>query len=94
MPMPMGGVVIRVDGTTENVEPARAADGWSLEELRRYTGSEYVEFVPLLNPDLHDMVLVVDEEGLLRQRELNAEASVIAGRPLVGDVLLVDVASL
>lgn len=39
-------------------------------------------------PDGHE--LWCDEEGLLRNRPYNAAASVVAGRPIVGDAILFD----
>ena len=47
-------------------------------------GGGLVELVTLANGDQ----LLVDEEGLLKQLPLNFEASELAGRPLVGDALL------
>lgn len=42
----------------------------------------YIEFVYT-----KELVLIVNEEGLLRELPVNINASRIAGRPLVGDVI-------
>lgn len=57
----------------------------SLEELQRAVGG-YIEFVPI--PAMDDIVLVVDEEGLLKEKPYNKIASEIAGRVIVGDVVI------
>lgn len=57
----------------------------SLEELQRAVGG-YIEFVPI--PAMDDIVLVVDEEGLFKEKPYNKIASEIAGRVIVGDVVI------
>jgi hypothetical protein len=47
----------------------------------------YVEVVPTLD----GRVLLCDEDGLLKKRELNEGASLLAGRRIVGDVLVCEV---
>ena len=55
----------------------------SLQEAQAIVGG-YVEIVI----DNGDMQLLVNEEGLLKDLPLNQEASLMAGRPLVGPALV------
>lgn len=59
----------------------------TLEDLQSAVGG-YIEYVPV--PALPGLVMVVDEEGTLKHKPLNAYASEIAGRVIVGDVVLME----
>lgn len=83
---PGSDYILRTTGDSEKVSPQNPSGGYSLEELYRHTGSHTVEIV--LVPGMSGMILVVDEEGLLEDRELNPLASFLTGRTIVGDVLL------
>ena len=49
----------------------------------------YIEFV-YLSPS-KGLVLIVNEEGLIKELPINVQASVIAGQPLFGDIVEVPV---
>jgi hypothetical protein len=72
--------VIRIDGTVQDIgqEP-------SLEKLQETVGG-YIESVAI--PDSDTGVLIVNEDGVQKGLALNVEASLIARRPLVGDVVV------
>lgn len=69
--------VIRVDGRIERKE----IDG-TLKELQELVGG-YIETV-----NFNDRVIIVDEEGLCKNKEVNKVATNYAGFPLVGDVVV------
>lgn len=89
--------LIRVDGTTETVNP-KNGKRWTLEELQTLVGG-YIELLPRLQ-----IQILVDEEGLLKQKPVNREATRIIAEmyrtewrrhdmevpPLVGDVLILE----
>lgn len=77
----MKGMHIKADETIEFVKPE--GKKFSLEELQKYVGG-YVELIRLPQGDLY-----VDEDGTLKGLPVNIPASTIAGRMIVGDVLLV-----
>lgn len=56
----------------------------TLEKLQELVGG-YIEIV--LSIDMKKQI-VVDEEGLLKGKEFNEEASRIAGQKLLGDVVV------
>ena len=67
--------LIRVDGTLSTVKT-------DLASLQRAVGG-YIEIV-----HVRDKLLIVDEEGALRHKHLNVKATRLAGRAIVGDVVL------
>jgi hypothetical protein len=73
---------LKADTTVEAIRPDNGTD-FSFKELQGYVGG-YIEIVRLPN----NYILVVDEEGLLKQKKLNKKASELAGQPIVGDVVL------
>lgn len=73
---------IKVDGTIIPVIPSKGTK-FTLKELQDMVGG-YVERVKLPG----QMVLIVNEEGLPRGLPDNPVASEIAGRGLVGDVVI------
>lgn len=56
----------------------------TLKDLQVAVGG-YIEIVYL--PHDNDMILVVNEEGLIHNLPFNAKASDIAQRPILGDAL-------
>lgn len=58
---------------------------FSLEELQKAVNG-YIEVVTI--PMLPNGILIVNEEGLLKDMAYNPLASMIAGQQIVGDVLL------
>lgn len=76
--------LFKPDGTTQSVEPKNGRD-FKIEELWDLIGG-YVQVVSASG----GKILIVDEEGLLKHRPLNKEASKRAGFMIVGDALLCD----
>ena len=60
-----------------------------LEEMQTAVGG-YIEMVQL--PE--GKVTIVDEEGLMKQKPVNTNASLVAGRTIVGDVLIMELEDL
>lgn len=54
-------------------------------KLRDMIGAEYADMLPI---DGGKRYLIIDDEGLLRDKSLNTEASRVAGRPIVGDAII------
>ena len=74
--------VIKVDGTTEEITDL------SLKGMQEAVGG-YIEMVSTPN----GKVLIVDEEGKLKNKEVNLKATTIYGNPndvIVGDCILAD----
>ena len=83
------GYIIKPDGTVDQMpEPAKGADGFSLEQLQTAVGG-YIEPVHSPIADAADKVLLADEEGLLKQLQPNIAASTIAARPIVGNLVVI-----
>ena len=61
--------------------------GDQLESLKKAVGG-YIETVPVR--PWRKVVMVVDEEGVLKGKGINIIASEMAGQPIVGDVVLVE----
>jgi len=59
----------------------------TLAELQEAVGG-YIELVPF--PARPDMVMVVDEEGLIKRKLVNHVASSLAGQPIVGTALVIE----
>lgn len=75
--------VIKSDGTEHPFTFTGAAP--SLEELQRAVGG-YIEVISI--PTNHNAVMIVNEEGLLERQPRNATASLLAQRPIVGNVIV------
>lgn len=79
---------INVDGSVIDLKRQRL----TLAQMQRIvaTGSKeaLIEYVGPYRNEAGGQVMVVNEEGLLRHLQLNAGASEIAGRPIVGDVFI------
>jgi len=76
----MKAMIYRADGTSDVYE-----GGDTLEEWQAAIGGGYLEAVYL-----GDNVMFVDEDGLMKQLPFNSQASVLAQRDIVGDVLVMD----
>ena len=82
------GYIIKPDGTVDQMpEPANGDEGFSLEQLQTAVGG-YIE--PVYSPvaDAADKALLADEEGLIKQLEPNPAASILAARPIVGNLVV------
>lgn len=73
---------IKVGGSVTKVSPANGSH-FMLEELQKYVGG-YIE--PIRFPD--GRVMLVNEEGLIHSLLFNHTASILTGRRLVGDVII------
>lgn len=72
----------KADGSKAvEIQPANGSD-FQLEELQEAVGG-YIEIINLDN----GMILVVDEEGLLKHKPMNLKASFLAGCGIVGDAV-------
>lgn len=79
----MEATLYKTSGEETEVSPEGGT--FTLDELQKFVGG-YIELVPL--PE--GMVLVVNEEGLLRSLPKNDTASFLAGRIIVGDAVWMD----
>jgi len=73
-----------------SLKALQTAVGGYIEPVRLHRGA-LAALAGYFDEDLGDPVMLVDEEGLLKQRPANLFASAIAARPIVGDVLIVDI---
>lgn len=76
------GVLIKTNGDREKRLPEK--DTFTMKELQSIVGG-YFEFVPLAD----GLLMVVNEEGLLKELPQNRQASAIAMQTIVGDVIIV-----
>jgi len=76
----MTATIYKADGTSEVYE-----GGDTLEEWQAVIGGGYLEAVYV-----GDNVMFVDEDGRMKQLPFNSQASVLAQRDIVGDVLFMD----
>lgn len=82
---PTASIWIKADGTQEEVYPA--GNAWTLDEMQAKVGG-YIEVIPA--PFVgRDKIVLANEEGLLRKLPHNPNATLLVGRSLVGDVLIV-----
>lgn len=72
---------LKADTTVEVIEPKGIY--FTLEELQEYVGG-YIEIIKLPN----NFIMVLDEEGLLKKKKVNKQATHIAGSVIVGDVIV------
>lgn len=78
--------LINVDETMTEVFPNNPP-GFSLEEVQALVGG----YVELVSRTIHmgSRMMLVDEEGLMKELPFNEKASQIARRPIVGPALMV-----
>lgn len=77
------GTLVKIDGTYEDI--VREGNSWKLEDLQKLVGG-YVELIPL--PSGRN-VMLADEDGMPKQLKPNGLATIYAGRPVVGDVVII-----
>ena len=77
-------VVIRSDNSFYTLLPEDVEEGFTLEELYKAIVTDIVE-VHTVAPDI---IMIMDEEGMLHNSSVNATASLIYGEYVVGDVVL------
>jgi hypothetical protein len=75
--------LIPVTGSPTQVQP-RVGKEFTLDELQEFVGG-YIEIVRL-----RKALMYVNEEGLIHGLSYNHKASILAGKRIVGDVLVVD----
>ena len=80
------GVILRANGTREWVAPTNGKF-FSLKELQGFVCG-FAELVHLKNDKEH--VLIVNEEGKLRNEPLNKDASIIAQVNDIKDIIVGD----
>lgn len=83
----MSATLIRSNGEVSDVTPAGGK--FSLKTLQAYVGG-YIEMIPFSE----DKILVCNEEGLLNNLPYNLSASLMAGRALMGDIVIIPLSSL
>jgi len=76
--------LIPARGVMLTIKPANGRE-FTLEEMQKYVGG-YVEEIRGLKGE----IILADEDGLAKRLCPNIEASEIAGRWIVGDVLIVE----
>lgn len=77
-------ITIKADGTKEITDPVKKP---TLEQMQEMVGG-YIEPVHGIRWNGHTGVMVVNEEGLIRNLPFNQKASAIAKRNIVGDVFI------
>ena len=76
---------IKADSTHEEVYPA--GNKWTLAEMQAKVGG-YIELIA--NTQLADgQIAFVDEDGLMKRLPKNTRGSMLLGRPIVGNLLVV-----
>ena len=80
--------LIPAEGPIREVQPAAGAGGkFTLKELQTFVGG-YIERVPNLFREPGDML--VNEDGRRLGLPWNPNATLLAGRPIVGDAIVLD----
>lgn len=79
----MRAELIKTDGTRKAIAPKGSS--FELQELYALIGCDLIQVV-----NAGERILIVDEEGMLTGRPINATASLLAQQPIVGDVVLCD----
>ena len=74
--------IINASGEEEEIDPSNGSD-FELKELQQAIGG-YIQVVRLRTGKL----LVVDEDGLLKNLPINTKASLLAGQSIVGTAVL------
>jgi len=76
--------ILRANGDKEDIEYEGPKEKLSLEQIQK-TIDGYFEVISV--PNCHN-ILLVDEEGCLKDKPINVLASTLAQREIVGDVIL------
>ena len=76
---------LKADGTSEEVSPAEK--DWRLQEIQAKVGGDF-KIVHRTNLAA-GWIMLANENGIRDGRPENRRASMIAGQPIVGDVLIV-----
>lgn len=73
--------IIYTDGSRRQLTPAGTT--FQLDELQHYVGG-FIEIIPLGDQSF----MIVDEDAIIRAKQLNIIASIKLGLPVVGDVII------
>ena len=74
--------IINISGDETEFSPSEG-NHFGLKELQEAVGG-YIQLVTLKT----GKILVVDEEGLLKNLPLNTKATILAGQPIVGPAVI------
>lgn len=78
--------LFKVGAETSTTFNPSNGEAFTLEELQKAVGG-YVQFAPQTIPGV---IIVCDEEGRMKGKEINKLASFVSNQLLVGDVLFCD----
>jgi len=76
--------IFRANGNREDIEYEGPKETLTLEQVQKVVDG-YVEVIKV--PNSHN-ILIVDEEGKLKNKPINVTASKLAQQEIVGDVVL------
>ena len=84
------GWYITPDGERIDMPEPEGEDGtFSLKQLQEAVGG-YIEVVHSSLDVAKGRVILADEEGLLKQLPINIAGTVMCGRPVVGNIVVID----
>jgi len=76
-------IILRANGKRDDIKPQNGTK-LSLEQLQKVVGG-YIEIIPA--PNCHN-ILIANEEGQIYNLPINVQASKIAQKTIVGDIVL------
>lgn len=78
--------IIKINGDKVNIIPK---DGFKLSLAQMQEAVEgFIELVPVCNPNYADKMMFCNEDGHRLGKEFNSIASMMAGHPILGNVLV------
>lgn len=84
----MAHLIFADGGAANEINPE--GEFFTLKELQDLVGGYIERVVYSARPGVEAGVMIVDEEGLLKQYPPNNSASFLAGQTIVGDVVVVE----
>jgi hypothetical protein len=78
--------IIKANGEELNIIP-KDGPKLSLAQMQEVVEG-YIELVPINNPDYADKMMFCNEDGHRLGKEFNSVASMMAGQPILGNVLV------
>lgn len=76
-------ILVKATGIIESISPENNTD-WKLAELQKHVCG-LIDIVSIPNTEL---IAVVNDEGLINGSSFNPVASIMAGQPLFGDIVI------